>query len=199
MSDSSSDDDRLKALWQAQPKESDPMSLEHIQAISRRLDRSEQRTMMIMFFFGALVFFHVGQQWQQTDDVLTRVMWALWGLGFAGCLVSYFLMMRIRRDPTEPGGVFLRRRIERSLGLTQGKDFLTLLPLVPWFLSMIAIGIVKHGQMPHRPGLTPETQALFWIPLMLLAALWVGVIAYFRPRQVRRLRRDLDELNAAMK
>jgi hypothetical protein len=199
MSDSSSDHEDLKALWQGQPKESDPMTLEHIQAISRRLDRNEQRTMLIMFVTGALVLFVAGQQWQKTEDVLMRVMWALYGLGIAGCFVVFRLMMRLRRDPTEPGGVFLRRRLERSLGLARGRNFLGLLPIVPWFISMIVIWFVKGGQAPHPPHLTPMAVALNWVPVVVLAAAWTAVMIYWQPRQIRRLRQDLDDLNATMK
>jgi hypothetical protein len=200
MSDRSSDHEDLKALWQDQPEETDPMTLEHIQAISRRLDRNELRTMLIMAATGALVFFVAGQQWQRTEDVLWRAMWALWGLGFAGCFVMGQLMIRLRRDPTEPGGVYLRRRIERSLGLASGKNFLILVPFVPWFVSMIMIWFTKPGRMgAPAPQPTPANVALHWIPVVLLAAAWALVMAYFQPRAARRLRRDLDELNASMK
>jgi hypothetical protein len=199
MSDSSSDHENLKALWQGQPQESDPMSLEHIQAISRRLDRSEHRTGLIMFVTGALVFFVAGQQWQTTVDPLMRAMWALYGLGIAGCFVIHHLMMRLRRDPTEPGGIFLRRRLERSLGLARGKNLLILLPMIPWFIVMIALWFTGHGQQPHPPQMTPARFALNLIPLVLLAALWLGAMVYYQPRTIRRLNRDLDELNATMK
>jgi hypothetical protein len=199
MSDNSSDHDDLKAVWQGQPKESDPMTLEHIQAISRRLDRSEQQTTLIMFGAGALVFFVLGLGWQRIADVWLRVMFALWALGFVGCFVMAQLMLRLRRDPTEPGGVYLRRRIERSLGLASGKNMLILLPFIPWFASMIAIWFVKHGQvMPPPPHLTPAQAALNWVPIVLLAAAWAAVMIYWQPRQVRRLQKDLDDLNASM-
>jgi hypothetical protein len=199
MSDSSSDHEDLKALWQGQPKESDPMTLEHIQAISRRLDRSEQRTWLIMAAASAVVFFIVGQQWQRWDDVLIRLMWSLWGLGFAGCMVVFHLMTRLRRDPTEPGGVFLQRRIERSLGLARGRNFLGMLPMVPWFISMLVIGFVRHGRFSDEPPPPPEKAVLYWIPVVLLAAAWLAVMIYWLPRQTRRLRQDLDDLNASMK
>ena len=175
------------------------MSLEHIQAISRRLDRNEQRSTLVMFITGALVFFVVGQQWQRTDDVLTRAMWALYGLGIAGCFLSFHLMMRIRRDPAEPGGVFLRRRLERFLGLSQGKNYLGLLPMVPWFVAMIVMWFTRRGPTPHALRPTPEKLALNLAPVLLLAAVWLGAMIYLQPRAVRRLRRDLDELNASMK
>jgi hypothetical protein len=200
MSDSSSEHEDLKALWQGQPKESDPMSLEHIQAISRRLDRSDQRTTLVMFVTSVVVFFIAGQQWQRAEDVPTRMMWVLWGLGFAGCMVVSHLLMRLRRDPTEPGGVFLRRRLERSLGLARGRNFLVLLPILPWFIWMVVIGVVKHGQMaPQLQHLTPTQVALNWVPVVLLAAIWVGVMVFHQPRVIRRLSHDLDDLNASMK
>ena len=199
MSDPSSDHDDIQALWQGQPQEADPMTLEHIQAISRRLDRNEQRRMLIMAATGALVFFIAGQQWQRTEDTLMRTMWALWGLGYAGCMVVFHLMMRLRRDPIEPGGVFLRRRIERSLGLASGRNLLGLLPMIPWFVAMMAIWFTEPGRMPHTPQPTPEKLALNWIPVLVLAALWLGVMMYFQPRAIRRLRRDLDDLDASMK
>jgi hypothetical protein len=175
------------------------MTLEHIQAISRRLDRSEQRTTLIMFVTSVVVFFVAGQQWQRAEDGLWRAMWALWGLGFAGCMVVFHLMMRLRRDPAEPGGVFLQRRIERSLGLASGRNLLGLLPMVPWFISMVVIWFVKGGQAPNPPHLTPIAVALNSIPVVVLATAWAAVMIYWQPRHIRRLRQDLDDLNATMK
>ena len=199
MSDPSSDHTDLQALWQAQSQESDAMTLEHIQAISRRLDRNELRTTLIMAGASALVFFIVGQQWQRWQDLSIRVMWMLWGLGFAGCCVMGVLMLRLRRDPAEPGGVYLRRRIERSIGLASGKNMLILLPMIPWFVSMIVLWVTRHGKLdPHATPLTPERVALNCIPIAVLIAAWLAVTMYHRPRAIRRLRRDLDELNASM-
>ena len=201
MSDPSSEHEDLKALWQGQPKESDPMTLEHIQAISRRLDRNELRTMLVMFVTAVLASFVVGQQWQRTDDALMRAMWVLYGLGLAGCLATYAVMMRIKRDPTEPGGLFLHRRLERSLGLARGKNLLGLLPMVPWFVAMMALWFTKRWQPPPTtaPHLTPAQVALNWLPVVALAAAWLGVMLYYQPRAMRRLRQDLDDLDASMK
>ena len=37
------------------------------------------------------------------------------------------------------------------------------------------------------------------LPVGVLVVAWVGLLLIDRPRRLRRLRRDLDELNAAMK
>ena len=60
MSDSSSDHEHLKALWQGQPQETDPMSLDHIQAISRRYH--------VSFHFEAVRPWH-----RRSLDVLTEL------------------------------------------------------------------------------------------------------------------------------
>ena len=199
MSDQSSDHEDLKTLWQGQTPETDPMSLEHIQAISRRLDSNEQRTVILMIAVTALALFGVGAAWQKNPDLPIRVMFALYGLGTVGCFVMFYRMMHLTRDPTEPGGVFLRRRLEQNLRMSSGRGLIGLLPFAPWIISMVVVGFLKRGHMPPPPHLTGAQLALNLMPIALLAAAWLAVLLFFRPRQMRRFRRDLDELNAAMK
>ncbi len=199
MSDQSSDHEDLRALWQGQRKEFDPMSLEHIQAISRRLDRNEQRVVIAMIAVAAIALFGVGQAWQKNPDLPIRVMFALYGLGTVGCFAMFYRMMHMTRDPTEPGGVFLRRRLEQYLRLANGRNLVGLLPFAPWVISMLVVGFLKRGHTPPPPHLTGARLALNLLPVALLAAAWLAVMLFYRPRQMRRLRRDLDDLNAAMK
>jgi hypothetical protein len=199
MSDPSSEHENLKALWQGLPQESDPMSLEHIQAISRRLDRNEQRSGLVMLAVAALGFFMLGLVWQNAPDLMMRVTYALNGLGMAGCFAITYRMGRLKRDPTEPGGVFLRRRLEHFLRLSGGRSFVAALPLIPGIVALIVVGFIGHEHAPPRPHLTGLQVALNFLPIVLLAAIWLAVLLYYAPRSVRRLRCDLDELNAAMK
>ena len=199
MSDPSSDQDHLRALWQAQPQETDPMTLEHIQAISRRLDRNEQRRTFVMFVVVALACFVAGVSWQKTPDPMVRMSFALYALGIMGCFISFFWMMRLPRDPAEPGGFFLRRRLERNLRQSGGRGLLILLPLAPWLISVVAVGFLKHRNAPAPVHLTAAQMALNFLPLVMLAAVWLVTLLIIRPRVLRRLRKDIADLDAAMK
>ncbi len=199
MSDPSSDQEDLKVLWQAQPQESDPMTLEHIQAISRRLDRNEQRRGFLVLAVTAAAFFLTGTAWQKFPDPMTRTTLALYALGVAGCFATFFWMMRLARDPSEPGGVFLRRRLERNLRQAGGRGLAILLPLAPWLISLVVEGFLKHRNTPSLPQLSVARLALNLLPVAVLAAAWLATLLIIRPRQLRRLRKDIEELDAAMK
>jgi hypothetical protein len=199
MSDNSSDHEDLKALWQGQSQEHDPMSLQHIQAISRRLDRNEQRGTIIMMAAAAFAFFIVGQMWQKSGDVLMRGSFGLYGIGVVGCAILYYRQMHVPRDPAEPGGLFLRRRLERRLRMLHGRFLIGLLPLVPWIISLIVLGAMHRWPMIASPHPTGPQGALRWLPVIILAAVWIATMLIIVPRQIRKFRRDLDELDAAMK
>lgn len=175
------------------------MTLEHIRAISRRLDRNEQKRTFVMFAVVALACFVAGVSWQKTPDPMVRMTFALYALGIVGCFVSFFWMMRLPRDPAEPGGLFLRRRLERNLRQSGGRGLLILLPLVPWLISFVVVGLLKHRNAPAPVHLTAAHMALNFLPLVMLAAAWLATLLIFRPRQLRRLRRDIEDLDAAMK
>jgi hypothetical protein len=200
MSDPSSEHDELQALWQAQPQESDPMTLENIQAIDRRLDRRAQQRAIVLFLMVGLAFFITGQGWQGAHDLLTRAMYVLYAAGMMGCAYVAYRITNLRRDPSEPGGTFLRRRLEHSLRMGGGKGAgLILLPFAPAVVAMCAVLIRKASIAPPSGHLSGAQMVWNWVPLVVLAAAWIVVLLIIRPRAIRRLRRDLDELNAAMK
>lgn len=195
MSGPSSEHEDLMALWQGQPKETDPMILENIKAISRRLDRSERGGMIIMAVATAVAFFVVGQAWQKVPDPMIRVMFALYALGVLGCIAMIYRAIPRQRDPTEPGGVFLRRRLEQYLRLASGWNLTALLPLAPWLVSLVVVAVLR----PLPPHFFGPQLWLRLLPVAVLVVACVGLLLFDRPRRLRRLRRDLEELNAAMK
>lgn len=197
MSDPSSEHEDLMALWQGQSQETDPMILENIKAISRRLDGSERRAVIVMAVAMAIAFFVVGQAWQRNPDPLFRTALALYGLGVLGCSALIYRAIPRPRDPTEPGGVFLRRRLEQYLRLAKGRNLLVLLPLAPWLVTMVVLAVLKHA--PHPQHMTGLRLVLNLLPVAVVAAAWLATLLFDRPRRLRRLRRDLEELNAAMK
>ena len=198
MSADNSDRD-LKALWQDQTPETDPMTLDHIRAISRRLDRQTQLALVVGVLSVAFGFFVFGQQWQRTEDLLTRVTFALYGFGIAGCAWLTYRIMYLRRDPAEPGGVFLRRRLERYLQMARGRHLVILLPLAPAMVSVTVLAGRNMARLPHPHPVGGVALALRMAPLVVLAAAWLVTLMVVQPRRVDRLKRDLDELNALMK
>ena len=81
-----------------------------------------------------------------------------------------------------------------------GRSFVMLLPLAPWLISAVVVGVLKHRDaLPPPPHLTGAQLALNFLPIVLLAAAWLAVLLVIRPRRLRRLRQDIAELDAAMK
>ena len=201
MSNPSSENEDLRALWQAQSQETDPMTLEHIQAISRRLDLQTQRGTIVILLLVAGAFFITGVGWQKAHDLLTQTMYLLYAGGIVGCACVAFRLKNLTRDPTEPGGTFLRRRLEHNLRMSGGRGaLLVLAPMTPGFVALSAVSIRNMQRYaPHLRHLTGAQLAMNMLPLLLLAAAWCMTLMIIRPRAMRRLRRDLDELDAAMK
>jgi O-antigen/teichoic acid export membrane protein len=170
------------------------MSLEHIQAINRRLDRNERLGIIIIVGMVALTFFVTGQRWEASTDNLSRAVWAIYALGFTACVLLMYRQLHLRRDPTEPGAVFLRRRLEQRLSTMRGGFLIPLLPLAPGLIGTLALGAFSLG-----PTASPSMLAGRFLPFAVLMAVWIAVMAIMVPRQIRRFRRELDELNAVMK
>jgi hypothetical protein len=190
MSADSSDQD-LKTLWKDQPPEADPMTLEHIQKISRRLDGVQQRTVLGSAAAAAFMAFMAGSQWQRTDDSLTRAALILLALGAVGFLFMVYRLSHVPRAPTEAAGPFLRRRLAE--GLRPGRAWLALAPLGPGLLLMIAARLRDLVAGAGRLGL--QQWLLQALPLAIVAAAFLYAMGVGVPRARRRIRQRLDELD----
>ena len=196
MNADSSDQD-LKALWQDQPPETDPMTLEHVQTVGRKLDRRVQRTIVIGGAVAVFLAFNAGQMWQRTADPLARVALALLAVGAVGYLILIYRLTHLARDPTEPAGMFLRRRLAQ--GLRPGRALLLVSPLLPGMLLEVAVAVRTMLHNPQLRHLTAAQWALNALPLLILAGAWIVAFFILAPRARRRIRERIAELDALLK
>ena len=181
-------DQDLKALWKGQETETDPMTLEQIHALTRKYDR-KMRIGLWVLPFGLVATGVLGAQaWMTRPDPLGRLGAVLYLLGM---MASFALIARVAfawRDPAEPAGAYLRRRLERQLANLKGGWVLAMLPIVPGMV-VIYLWILEHN---HGPAWQP------WPPLVVMAAV-VGFVMIRARRGARRIKADLEELDRLMR
>jgi hypothetical protein len=174
----------LKSLWKDQDRDADPVTLEQIHALVRRYDRlSTWRGVYLAF--ALVVIGAVGSSaWTRAHDPVMAVLF------FGGELTTCYLAYRVTypfRDPAEPAGAYLRRRLQLRLAYLQGGWAWTALPLLP-IMVWGGYGVSQH---PHGPF--PTRLA----PFMLVAVCVVFVAIWARVR-ARKIKAQLDELDGLL-
>jgi hypothetical protein len=177
-----------KTLWQDQETETDPMTLDHIHDLARGLDRKTRLTPVVMALGLVLCGFLTARLWAGAHDDLGRAAAILFLLGQLGCGLVIWRVVFPSRDPAEPAGAHLRRRLQRRLSYLRGGLVVALAPLLPFLL----IG----GYEAFRAGQGPLLAKI--APFVLLAATLVFVLARARVG-AEQTRAQLDELNDLLK
>src|SRR3569833_842189 len=122
-----------KSLWQDQEPEADMMTLEQIHALVCRYDRKAQRLgvaiAVVLVMVGAVDVF----AWTRSHDWVMAILFL--GGELAVCLGAYRLNFP-DRDPAEPAGAYLRRRLQLKVAHLQGRWLCVALPLLPVMLWM---------------------------------------------------------------
>jgi hypothetical protein len=185
MNADSSDQD-LKALWQGDAPQEDPMTLEHIQAIARRVDHRNRVALIIWPFCIALVAFASGQIWLMHPDALSHIGIIATDAGVLAAVLITGAALAMKRDPTEPGATFLRRQLERRLRFLGRTWFLAVGAMLPGIVMMMAAAARSLGMQRMIPSL-----------VFLGVAIVIGLIQVRRRR--RKLHEDLRDLDLAMK
>ena len=180
-------DQDLKALWQGQDQETDPMTLEQIHALVGKYDRKARKAVIVIPLAIAATSVLVGVLWMQSAEVDVRIALAL---VFAGTLVTYLTAMGMafpQRDPAESAGAFLRRRLQTQLRKARGGWLLFLAPLVPGLVACFVVAFRR-------------SHLVIWAPMPLVAVVAPGLLyVMVRTRsQARAFRADLDELDRLM-
>jgi|SRR6185437_4825165 hypothetical protein len=172
-----------KSLWKDQEQEADALTLEQVHALVRRYDARDKRVIIALAVvllmagaLGALV-------WVKKHD---PVMTILFVGGEAGACFQMFRVLLPARDPAEPAGAYLRRRLQSRLAHLQGGWMRVLLPLTPATLWVCYV-MYQARQLPLANRLAPFL-------LIVLGILWTIVRARWRSRKVKADLRELDSL-----
>ena len=175
-----------KSLWQDQQQETDPVTLEHVHDLARKMDLKARFTPAAMALGLIITGFIFGVVWIGVHDALRRAVVILSVVGVLGVYAIIYRMELPSRDPAEPASADLRRRLQRKLSYRQGGWVLALLPLLP---AMLLAGYRVLSSGPSH--LLAKTA-----PFLLVGAalIFLGVRNWLRAGQTRAELQELDEL-----
>ena len=177
-----------KTLWQDQEPETDPVTLEHIHDLARKLDRRTRFTPVVLGL--GLIFIGVvcGYAGITAREPLLRVTAILAAAGALGSYAMIYRMVLPSRDPAEPASTYLRRRLLRKLSYQQGGWMLVLLPILPAILLGAYHALGKAAGHPWVKG----------GPLLILGAALI-VVAVINRMRARRTGNELHEVDDLLK
>lgn len=194
MSEESSQDRRIKELWQGQPTEGVRMSVEQVQASAGSFQRKIQWRNAREYVAALVVVVFFGFQFVRTGDVPARIGF---GLLIAGmCYMVWHLHFKGAWRPL-PGDAglsscieFKRRELERQRDLLSHVWSWYLGPLIPGLAVLIVdFALASQGRVKHN-GLFVAAYSLF------VAAIFIG-IAKLNSNAANALQRQIDELDEA--
>jgi hypothetical protein len=173
-----------KSLWQDQDEEADGMTLEQIHALVRRYD-GKIKIQGIILAATLVAIGAVGvTAWIHDHDPVSALLF------FGGELTTCYLVWRLAfppRDPSEPAGAYLRRRLQLKLAHLQGGWLRAILPLLPYILWM-------GYRMSQRHQIAPMARLS---PFILIAVCLLFVAARARVR-APKIKAQIDELDALL-
>lgn len=161
------------------------MTLEQIHILARKFDRKARMAALILALALIIVGFVKGLQWQMFDDPLRRIGIALVAIGLPPFVYLTWRVLFPEMDPAEPAGVYLRRRLQRSLANARGGWALTVAPLLPGML------VTLYGGIRYNSG--PQ-----WAPYVVFVGAFVVAFAVTRI-SARRISAELRRLDALLK
>jgi len=194
MSDESSQDRRMKQLWQSQPTEGVRMSVEQIQAAAGKFQRRihwrnlrEYVTAVLLVAFFSYEFFRGG-------DLLVRTGF---GLMIAGIfyLIWHLLSKGSWRPLPADAGLsscidFQRRQLVQQRDLVSSVWRWYLGPLLPGMaVLLVAFWHANPGHVKY-PSLVVLPEAIFFAVISV-------AVAKLNESAARRLQRQIDELDEA--
>ena len=190
MSDESSRD-RMKELWQSQPREGIRMSIDQIRMSAGRFERRIHRRNLREYLAAIVLIVFFGFEFWRAGDVVLRI-------GFGSLIAGAFYLIwhmlskgSWQALPEEAGLAscieFQRRQLERQRDLLRSVWRWYLAPLAPGMAVLLyAFARANPGHLRH-PVLVVVTEALFFVGVSVAIALVNG-------RAAGRLQRQMDEL-----
>ena len=194
MSDESSQDRRVKELWQSQPTEGVRMSIDQIRVSAGTFQRRiHWRNVREYVTAIALIAFFSFELWR-AGDMLVRIGF---GLIIAGIfyLIWHLLSKGSLRPLPQDAGLsscieFQRRQLEQQRDLLTSVWRWYLGPLIPGMAVLLfAFGRANPGHLKH-PVFVLLPEAMFFVAVSV-------AIAVVNGRAARRLQRQIDELELA--
>ena len=194
MSDESSQDRRVKELWQGQPTEGVRMSIDQIRVSSGTFQRRIQWRNVREYVTAILLVAFFSYEFWRAGDVLVRIGF---GLLIAGIfyLIWHLLSRGSWRPLPEDAGLsscieFQRRQLVQQRDLLSSVWRWYLGPLIPGMvLLLVAFAHANPGHLKH-PSLVVLPEAIFFAAICLATA-------KLNARAARRLQRQIDELDDA--
>lgn len=194
MSDESSQDRRVKELWQSQPTEGIRMSVDQIRVSAGMFQRKihwrnvrEYVTAIALVVFFSFEFGRAG-------DLLVRI-----GFGLLIAGISYLIWHMLSKGSWRPLPEdtalsscidFQRRQLEQQRDLLNSVWRWYIGPLIPGMAVLLfAFGRANPGHLKH-PSLVVVPEAIFFVVVAV-------AIAKVNGRAASRLQRQIDELNEA--
>jgi len=194
MSDESSQDRRMKELWQSQPTEGVRMSIDQIRVSAGTFQHRIQWRNMREYVTAMLLVFFFSYEFWRAGDVLVRIGF---GLIIAGIfyLIWHLLSKGSWRPLPEDAGLsscieFQRRQLVQQRDLVSSVWRWYLGPLVPGMaMLLVAFYRANPGHLKN-PAVVVVPEAIFF------AVVFVA-IAKLNARAARKLQRQIDELDEA--
>jgi hypothetical protein len=174
-----------KALWKDQEQDADPVTLAQIHALVRRNDARAKRTAIALAVALVLIGAVGAEAFAVRHDLTMTILFL--GGELTTCYLVYRLMFP-PRDPAEPAGAYLRRRLQLRLAHLQGGWVWVLLPLAPCIIWVNFVMYQRH-QAPLMTRLYP----------LIIIVLGIVYTAFRAGRRARQVRAELEELDKLLK
>jgi hypothetical protein len=175
-----------KTLWQDQEQETDPVTLEHVHNLSRRLDHKTRFTPAILALGLLFVGLVIGRVWFVARDPLSRTVFILTVVGTFACYYMVYRMQFPSRDPAEPAAAHLRRRVQRELAFARGGWTLAiLLPVLPALL-------ITCFMVLSRP--VPLWLKVFPFVILGVVTVFPAMVFRWKAPKIKARLQELDEL-----
>jgi hypothetical protein len=194
MSDESSQDRRMKELWQSQPTEGVRMSVEQIRVSAGTFQRRIHWRNVREYVAAIAVVVFAAYEFFRGNDLLVRTGF---GLMIAGVfyLIWHLLSKGSWRPLPEDAGLsscidFQRRQLEQQRDLVSSVWRWYLAPLAPGMAILLAAFYRANPGHVKYPALVVLPEAIFF------AVICIGVVR-LNEKAARRLQRQIDELDDA--
>jgi hypothetical protein len=176
-----------KSLWQDQERETDPVTLDQIHAMVRRWDQRTRRAAVATVVILMFVVLVAAETWNRARDLVGLLYAVTLILGEAATFFLAWKMLYTARDPAEPAGAYLQRRLLLRLKYLNGGWLIAIAPLAP------PVILAQYFMLTHNQG--PWLQRL--APSLIVIVIVAYVLARVRQRR-KQVQSQLDELEGLM-